>query len=230
MGTWAWAFCSTGYPSRSFTWCRSNGTPTGGAGHAVVRVGIGGRCSPGGTGCARDAAGSPGTAGGARRHSTLETGHGLSGRPPKPESAGARPVRSGGSSCAAVQRLARSEPAAPTPSSGWRRSSSAVAASAPPTPARTTRSPRSRSRSRCSLVPGGLPRPGPLDLAHHVAADQAAQRVRLAGQFGRAQRAEVEVPPPQACPRAGASRAGQPAAPAPAPRPFPWCITCPFRR
>ena len=35
-----------------------------------------------------------------------------------------------------------------------------------------------------------------LDLADHVAADQAAQRVRLAGQFGRAQRAEVEVPPP----------------------------------
>ncbi len=30
----------------------------------------------------------------------------------------------------------------------------------------------------------------PLDLAGHVAADQAAQRVRLAGRFRRAQRAE----------------------------------------
>ncbi len=33
-------------------------------------------------------------------------------------------------------------------------------------------------------------------MIHHVAADRAAQRVLLAGQFGRAQRAEVEVPPP----------------------------------
>ena len=35
-----------------------------------------------------------------------------------------------------------------------------------------------------------------LDLADHLPADQAAQRVRLPGQFRRAQRAEVEVPPP----------------------------------
>lgn len=94
MGTWAWAFCTTGYPSRSFTRCRSNGTRTGDAGHAVVRVAIGGRCSSGGTGCARNAAASRGTAGGVRRHSIRETRHGLSGRLPKPESAAGRPVSS----------------------------------------------------------------------------------------------------------------------------------------
>ncbi len=55
----------------------------------------------------------------------------------------------------AVSPSARSEPPAPLPSSGGRRSSSAVATSPPPTPARTTRSPRSRSRSRCSQVLGG---------------------------------------------------------------------------
>ena len=35
-----------------------------------------------------------------------------------------------------------------------------------------------------------------LDLADNLAAAEPAQRVRLAGQFGRAQRAQVEVPPP----------------------------------
>ena len=55
----------------------------------------------------------------------------------------------------AVSPSARNESTAPLPSSGGRRSSSAVAASAPPTPSRTTRSPRSRSRSRCSQVLGG---------------------------------------------------------------------------
>ena len=94
QGNLVWAYLSMGYPSRSFTWCHSDGTRTGAAGHAAVRVGIGVRCSPGGTGCARDAAGSPGTAGGVYRHSTRTARHGLSGRLPKPESAGPRPVRS----------------------------------------------------------------------------------------------------------------------------------------
>ena len=80
-----------GYPSLSFTWCRSDGTRTGDAGHAVVRVVIGGRCSFGGIGCARNAAGSRGTAGGVRRHSIRQTRHGLNGRPPKPKSALGRP-------------------------------------------------------------------------------------------------------------------------------------------
>ncbi len=35
-----------------------------------------------------------------------------------------------------------------------------------------------------------------LDVADHLAAGEPAQRVRLAGQFGRTQRTEVEVPPP----------------------------------
>ena len=49
----------------------------------------------------------------------------------------------------------RSGPARTATVRGGRRSSSAVAASPPPTPSRTTRSPRSRSRSRCSHVLGG---------------------------------------------------------------------------
>ena len=59
---------------------------------------------------------------------------------------GREPDRGG----AAVSPSARSGPAAALPSSGGRRSSSAVAASPPLRPSRATRSPRSRSRSRCS--------------------------------------------------------------------------------